>query len=168
MVRYVDNDTAQVKYMALSSLSATDVSVAVDSEGATGQKSIAYNYQNELELYKMEEDGIELTSNAIRIYDDDGGMNPPRLVGMGAVLPARELSSDEVEFVIRKGGAGGEIDYAKVTLSAALSAFAVSGDTNEGQDWPQGEHAHRSVETKYNQETGNLYHQIYKFDDSTT
>lgn len=157
LVRYVDNGTAQVKYMALSSLSASaELSVAVDSEGASGQKSIAWLGGDELELYKMEEDGISASTRLERIYDDDGGMNPPRLVGMGAILPSENIpdgqgGEQDVEFVIRKGGAGGEIDYAKITLSAALSSFAISGDTNEGQAWPQGEHAHRSVETKYNQ-----------------
>lgn len=147
--------------------------IDVDSEGDSDQKSIAWREDKELELYKMEEAGISVDTKLERVYDDDGGMNPPRLVGMGAVLPAKSIpdahdGEQDVEFVIRRGGAGGEIDYAKVTLSAALSAFAISGDANEGQDWPQDEHAHRSVETKYNQETGNPYHQVYNFDDGTT
>lgn len=172
IMRYVpdEGNKAHVKYVNLnvlwdalsSELSSLSGGVPVDSLGTSGQKSIAWLNNEELELYKMEEDGISVDTKLQRIQD-----------GIGAVLPAESIpdgqgGEQEVEFVIRKGGAGGEIDYAKVNLSAQLSVFTISGDTNEGQNWPQGEHAHRSVETKFNSATGNLYHQLYNFDNNTT
>ena len=68
---------------------------------ASEQKSISVS-NNIIQLYHMEKTGKHVSSEVPTCFDD-----------------AASILSDDCEFVIRKGGAGGEIDYTTVKLKQA-------------------------------------------------
>ncbi len=100
----------QVQYMKLSS----NVNISVDTDAAGNQKSIQWNDDKYLQLYNMDQSGenvasVQLSTNAKN------------------VLP------NNYEFVVRKGGAGGEISY--TTLQMACLSGGGSGElTLSGTD----------------------------------
>ena len=78
--------------------------LSVDSEGVTGQKSIAFlGNSKELQLYNFNQGGQGITSALVPTYWED---------------PAKVLPSN-YEFIVRKGGAGGEVEYKKLELKQA-------------------------------------------------
>lgn len=106
VVRNPNNGAPFVEYGKLC------IDIYPDSEGDSGQKSVAWlTDQHELQLYKFNENGL---TSAISTTVDANG-NSERLV------------PDEYEFVFRKGGAGGELEYGKVQLSVHMDEL--SGDS---------------------------------------
>lgn len=93
----------EIEYMQ-AKLSVQHDELSVDSEGTTGQKSIAFlGDSKELQLYKFNQGGQGTTSALVPTYWED----PSK------VLP------DNYEFIVRKGGAGGEVEYKKLELKQA-------------------------------------------------
>lgn len=83
---------------------------------AGDQKSISVS-NNVIELYRMGAAGKSVSSEVPTSFDE-----------------AKSILSDDCEFVIRKGGAGGEIDYTTVKLKQArLSVDSDSDSDSDGQ-----------------------------------
>ena len=77
------------------------------------QKSINIS-SDIIELYKMGEAGQEVSSEVAIHFDEP-----------------QSILSDDCEFVIRKGGAGGEIDYTTVKLRQAMLSVDRQGHPNQ-------------------------------------
>lgn len=95
--------------MALSALS-----TIADSQGGSGQKSLNWLSSDsiadsELQLYKFDEESEE-AGFSVRLSAT------PKL-----------LMDSEYEFVVRKGGAGGEVAYVQISAAASLSGGGGSG-----------------------------------------
>ena len=100
----------QVQYMKLSS----NADISVDTDVAGNQKSIQWNDDKYLQLYNMDQSGENVAS--VQLSTDTKN-----------VLP------NNYEFVVRKGGAGGEISY--TTLQMACLSGGGSGElTLSGTD----------------------------------
>ena len=100
----------KVQYMKLSS----NVNISVDTDVAGNQKSIQWNDDKYLQLYNMDQSGENVAS--VQLSTDTKN-----------VLP------NNYEFVVRKGGAGGEISY--TTLQMACLSGGGSGElTLSGTD----------------------------------
>ena len=76
------------------------------------QKSININ-NSVIELYKMGQAGTQMSAEVPTSFDDP-----------------QSILSDDCEFVIRKGGAGGEIDYTTVKLRQAVLSVDRQGHPN--------------------------------------
>lgn len=77
------------------------------------QKSISVE-NNVIQLYKMDQDGTDISTEVPTHWED-----------------AEPILSDNWEFVIRKGGAGGEIDYTTVKLRQAMLSVDRQGHPNQ-------------------------------------
>ena len=109
VVRNPNGGSPYVQYGRLS------VDIYPDAEGASGQKSVSWLTDgHELQLYKFDENGLTSALSATVSANGD----------------AQRLVPDEYEFVFRKGGAGGELEYGKVQLS--VHADELSGDSQTG------------------------------------
>lgn len=97
------------------------VALSVKTEELSGdsqigeQKSISIN-NSVVELYKMGQTGQEVSSEVPTHFDEP-----------------RTILSDDCEFVIRKGGAGGEIDYTTVKLRQAKLSVDSDGSQKSVQ-----------------------------------
>lgn len=149
VIRKKVNGSWQIAYAPLSAkISAT---VEVDSDIVQTQRSIEWaedDGQEYLQLYDMDVAGQQLPKKTITMSAD----------GFTPLLP------NNYEFVLREDGAGGKIRYANLSCCipdlSALSASAVSGDTNVTSNY-------QSIETIYDSMTGERYHQLYNFAGST-
>ena len=100
----------QVQYMKLSS----NADISVDTDVAGNQKSIQWNDDKYLQLYNMDQSGENVAS--VQLSTD-----------------AKNVLPNNYEFVVRKGGAGGEISY--TTLQMACLSGGGSGElTLSGTD----------------------------------
>ena len=100
----------QVQYMKLSS----NVDISADTDAAGNQKSIQWNDDKYLQLYNMDQSRENVAS--VQLSTD-----------------AKNVLPNNYEFVVRKGGAGGEISY--TTLQIACLSGGGSGDiTLSGTD----------------------------------
>lgn len=91
--------SGEIEYAKIE-LSAFDAKLSADSD-VGAQKSINIS-SNTIELYNMGEAGKEISSEVAIHFDEP-----------------QSILSDDWEFVIRKGGSGGEIDYTTVKLRQA-------------------------------------------------
>lgn len=130
-----------INYLSLSCLSSH-----LDSDGSSGQKSISMLDQpdwQELQLYGMDEAGeTTLTTTLENKHATD-------------ILPGT------YEFVLRSGGAGGEITYANVALS--LSIRGDGGDVSV--DAAVDEAGTKSVQYRYIDELSGRVLELYNFHD---
>lgn len=102
---------AIVSYTPLS-----DLAFRPDSDGNSGQKSTSFlSGTRDLQLWRFDEAGESDTSALVPTYFDD---------------PAYVLS-DELEFVLRRGGAGGEIEYRKLLLKQDILSVDKQGNPNQ-------------------------------------
>lgn len=102
---------AVVSYTPLS-----DLAFRPDSSGASGQKSTSFlSGTRDLQLWRFDEAGETDTSALVPTYFDG---------------PAYVLS-DELEFVLRRGGAGGEIEYRKLLLKQDALSVDKQGNPNQ-------------------------------------
>lgn len=102
---------AIVSYTPLS-----DLAFRPDSDGNSGQKSTSFlSGTRDLQLWRFDEAGETDTSALVPTYFDD---------------PAYVLS-DELEFVLRRGGAGGEIEYRKLLLKQDALSVDKQGNPNQ-------------------------------------
>ena len=102
---------AIVSYTPLS-----DLAFRPDSDGDSGQKSTSFlSGTRDLQLWRFDEAGESDTSALVPTYFDD---------------PAYVLS-DELEFVLRRGGAGGEIEYRKLLLKQDMLSVDKQGNPNQ-------------------------------------
>ena len=105
VVRNPNNGQPYVEYGRLC------IDISPDTQGQTGQKSIDWlGDTHELQLYQFDEDGHEISSEVPTHFDEP-----------------KSILSDDCEFVIRKGGAGGEIDYTTVKLRQAQLSTDTQG-----------------------------------------
>ena len=101
-----------VDYLQLSALS-----TITDTQGASEQKSIDwlssdYVSPQELQLYGFDQEGEEGVSVALQ-------------------SEMQQLLTGDYEFIVRKGGAGGEIAYTKIAASAAGAGVNVDSQHEE-------------------------------------
>ena len=104
----------EIEYMQ-AKLSVQHDEPYVDSEGVTGQKSISFLGDRELQIYGFNQGGQGTTSALVPTYWED----PSK------VLP------DNYEFIVRKGGAGGEVEYKKLELKQAQLSVDRNGHPNQ-------------------------------------
>lgn len=88
------------------------IDIVPDTKGEHGQRSIDWlSDTHELQLYKFDEEGLS-NINTVETKVNDASQ---------PIIP------DDYEFVFRKGGPGGEIEYGKIQLS--VGAELISGDS---------------------------------------
>lgn len=104
----------QVQYMKLSS----NVNISVDTDVAGNQKSIQWKTSNDdkyLQLYNMDQSGENVAS--VQLSTD-----------------AKNVLPNNYEFVVRKGGAGGEISYTTLQMACLSGGGGSSDITLSGTD----------------------------------
>lgn len=151
VIRNPNNGQPYVEYGKLC----VDIDIMPDTQGNSGQKSIDWlGETHELQLYKFDDLGGSI--NVEMVADDNG-------------LKTKLPDEDNLEFVLRRNGAGGEVDYATIdlsvsteqlstALSAVLSGLVISGDTNYNDNVFKQKSIH-TIEL-----SGKTFHQLYKMD----
>lgn len=94
------------------------IDIVPDTQGEYGQRSIDWlSDTHELQLYKFDEEGLSSINTVEAIVND----------------ASQPLMPSDYEFVLRKGGPGGEIEYGKIQLSVGASSISGDSQTNSGQ-----------------------------------